>query len=70
MGGDNDRVDDDLKKQYTADDSHGFHLVLGSDIIYVEEILDPFFQSVDRLLADGGEFCLAYARAMSRLIWS
>jgi hypothetical protein len=33
------------------------HLVLGSDIIYVEEILDPLcFQSVDRLLADGGEF--------------
>jgi predicted nicotinamide N-methyase len=59
--GDNDRVDD-LKKQYTDDDNHGFHLVLGSDIIYVEEILDPLFQSVDRLLADGGEFWLAYAR--------
>jgi predicted nicotinamide N-methyase len=58
--GDNDRVDD-LKKQYT-DDDQGFHLVFGSDIIYVEEILDPLFQSVDRLLADGGAFWLAYAR--------
>jgi predicted nicotinamide N-methyase len=58
--GDNGRVDD-LKHQYT-DDNQGFHLVLGSDIIYVEEILDPLFQSVDRLLADGGAFWLAYAR--------
>jgi predicted nicotinamide N-methyase len=58
--GENDRVDD-LKHQYTGD-NQGFHLVLGSDIIYVEEILDPLFQSVDRLLADGGAFWLAYAR--------
>lgn len=63
--GDNDRVDD-LRKQYT--NSTGFHLVLGSDIIYVEEILDPLFQSVDRLLADNNgddndaQFWLAYAR--------
>jgi predicted nicotinamide N-methyase len=59
--GDCNRVDD-LKHQYTNDDNQGFHLVLGSDIIYVEEILDPLFQSVDRLLADSGEFWLAYAR--------
>jgi predicted nicotinamide N-methyase len=58
--GDCNRVDD-LKDQYT-DDKQGFHLVLGSDIIYVEEILDPLFQSVDRLLANGGAFWLAYAR--------
>jgi hypothetical protein len=56
------RVDDDLKKQYMADDNHGFHLVLGSDSYLRGRTLDPFFQSVDRLLADGGEFCLAYAR--------
>jgi predicted nicotinamide N-methyase len=59
--GDKDRVDD-LRRQYTEDE--GFHLVLGSDIIYVEEILDPLFQSVQRLLAesDDAQFWLAYAR--------
>jgi hypothetical protein len=52
---------DDLKHQYTNGGT-GFHLLLGSDIIYVEEILDPFFQSVDLLLADNGAFWLAHAR--------
>jgi hypothetical protein len=55
--GDKERLDD-LRRQYET----GFHLVLGSDIIYVEEILDPLFQSVQRLLADDGQFWLAYAR--------
>jgi predicted nicotinamide N-methyase len=55
--GDNERLND-LRRQFEK----GFHLVLGADIIYVEEILDPLFQSVQRLLAVDGQFWLAYAR--------
>lgn len=41
-----------------------FDVVMGSDIIYVESILDPLFATVDALLTkDGsGVFILAYAR--------
>ena len=46
---------------------HGtFDLILGSDIIYVEEILEPLWNTVDCLLRGGphggGAFWLAYAR--------
>ncbi|CAM9390940.1 unnamed protein product [Ectocarpus fasciculatus] len=41
-----------------------FDVIMGSDIIYVESILDPLFATVDALLTiDGmGVFILAYAR--------
>jgi predicted nicotinamide N-methyase len=39
-----------------------FDLVMGSDIIYVETILEPLFQTVDALLSPSGSFVLAYAR--------
>jgi predicted nicotinamide N-methyase len=39
-----------------------FDLVMGSDIIYVETILEPLFQTVDALLSASGLFVLAYAR--------
>jgi predicted nicotinamide N-methyase len=46
---------------------HGpFDLILGSDIIYVEEILEPLFATVAQLLSPNeatvGQFWLAYAR--------
>jgi len=39
-----------------------FDTILGSDIIYVEEILEPLWQTVDQVLAANGSFLLAYAR--------
>ena len=42
-----------------------FDLILGADIIYVESILEPLFETVVRLLDENnnkGRFCLAYAR--------
>jgi protein N-lysine methyltransferase METTL21D len=39
-----------------------FDTIMGSDIIYVETILEPLFQTVDALLSSGGKFILAYAR--------
>lgn len=45
------------------DERHGtFDLILGSDIIYVEEIIEPLWNTVDRLLIRDGEFWLAFAR--------
>lgn len=42
----------------------GFDVILGSDIIYVEEILDPLFTTVINLLAPSPDACflLSYAR--------
>lgn len=42
----------------------GFDVIMGSDIIYVEEILDPLFDTVIELLSDSAEafLLLAYAR--------
>jgi predicted nicotinamide N-methyase len=39
-----------------------FDSILGADIIYVEEILQPLWATVDRLLSAEGVFLLAYAR--------
>jgi SAM-dependent methyltransferase len=39
-----------------------FDTVLGSDIIYVEEILEPLWRTIRRLLAPDGAFLLAFAR--------
>ena len=41
-----------------------FQIIMGSDIIYVESILDPLFSTVDQLLTmdASGLFILAYAR--------
>lgn len=41
-----------------------FDVIMGSDIIYVESILEPLFATVDSLLTydKGGAFILAYAR--------
>lgn len=46
-----------------GDDSR-FDMIMGSDIIYVETIIDPLFTTVDALLTLGGTgtFILAYAR--------
>ena len=44
-------------------ETHGqFDTILGSDIIYVAEILEPLWQTVDQVLARDGSFLLAYAR--------
>jgi SAM-dependent methyltransferase len=64
--GDKERLDD-LRRAGPFE--NGFHLVLGADIIYVVEILEPLFQSVQRLLADGGQFWLAYARRNVKIDW-
>jgi hypothetical protein len=60
-----------------------FDLIIGSDIIYLDEILDPLFiETVPMLLKDDGHFLLAYARrnvsidlvfqaaAQASLVWS
>jgi predicted nicotinamide N-methyase len=66
--GNKERLSDLVRQHTTPSDAdnenknEGFHLILGSDIIYVEEILDPLFESVERLLAVNGRFWLAYAR--------
>ena len=39
-----------------------FHLILASDVIYVEEIIDPLFDTVVALLDQDGMFWLSYAR--------
>lgn len=40
-----------------------FDTILGSDIIYVEDILDPLWETVSRLLVPNtGRFLLSYAR--------
>lgn len=39
-----------------------FDVILGSDIIYVETILEPLFLTIDKLLTHNGVFILAYAR--------
>jgi predicted nicotinamide N-methyase len=40
-----------------------FDLILGSDIIYVEHVVEPLFDTVHELLLhDGGTFVLAFAR--------
>ena len=39
-----------------------FDVILGSDIIYVESILTPLFETVSHLLQPDGIFILAYAR--------
>jgi predicted nicotinamide N-methyase len=51
------RIDDFVNR-------HGqFDVILGSDIIYVPEILEPLFlQTVPMLLQEDGHFLLAYAR--------
>ncbi|KAL7560438.1 hypothetical protein ACA910_016184 [Epithemia clementina (nom. ined.)] len=53
---------------YLFSEMHGsFDLILGSDIIYVEEILEPLWNTIDLLLSSrdknaNAEFWLAYAR--------
>jgi Lysine methyltransferase len=42
--------------------SERFDTVLGSDIIYVEEILEPLWRTVDDLVTPDGAFLLAFAR--------
>jgi predicted nicotinamide N-methyase len=52
-------------RQYASgdDDENGqFEVVLAADIIYVTEILEPLWETVDALLAPQGLFLLAYAR--------
>lgn len=39
-----------------------FETIIGSDIIYVETILEPLFLTVSTLLTQNGAFLLAYAR--------
>jgi predicted nicotinamide N-methyase len=39
-----------------------FHLLLASDVIYVEEIIEPLLDTVVALLAQDGMFWLSYAR--------
>ena len=39
-----------------------FETILGADIIYVEEVVEPLFRSVSQLLSHDGQFVLAYAR--------
>ena len=39
-----------------------FEVILGSDIIYIESILQPLFLTIDTLLTSHGTFILAYAR--------
>jgi predicted nicotinamide N-methyase len=39
-----------------------FHLLLASDVIYVEEIIEPLLDTVVALLAQDGVFWLSYAR--------
>jgi protein N-lysine methyltransferase METTL21D len=43
-------------------DSERFDTVIGSDIIYVEEILEPLWRTVDDLVSPHGAFLLAFAR--------
>jgi predicted nicotinamide N-methyase len=50
-----------LKQQQQQNDGL-FQVVLAADIIYVTEILEPLWETVDTLLAPQGLFLLAYAR--------
>ena len=45
-------------------DHRGFDVVMGSDIIYVEDILDPLFDTVANFMKDNLDlvFLLSYAR--------
>lgn len=46
---------------YTNEEGR-FDTIMGSDIIYVESVLDPLFETVNELLSSNGKFVLAYAR--------
>jgi predicted nicotinamide N-methyase len=39
-----------------------FDIILASDVIYVEECIEPLMETVVALLAPSGVFCLSYAR--------
>jgi predicted nicotinamide N-methyase len=47
---------------FLTTDSERFDTVIGSDIIYVEEILEPLWRTVDALVTPDGAFLLAFAR--------
>jgi predicted nicotinamide N-methyase len=47
---------------FLTTDSERFDTVIGSDIIYVEEILEPLWRTVDDLVTPAGAFLLAFAR--------
>lgn len=47
---------------FPRSDSDTFDTVLGSDIVYVEEILEPLWRTVDDLMSPEGVFLLAFAR--------
>jgi predicted nicotinamide N-methyase len=54
---------EEFKRKCNLQTSDGrFDLIMGSDIIYVESILDPLFETVEALLCPSGSFVLAYAR--------
>jgi predicted nicotinamide N-methyase len=39
-----------------------FDVILASDVIYVEEVLEPLFDTVTTLMKESGKFFLSYAR--------
>ena len=45
-------------------DQHGtFDTIMGADIIYIDEVLEPLFlETIPKLLSQDGRFLLAYAR--------
>jgi predicted nicotinamide N-methyase len=45
-------------------DAHGqFDVIMGADIVYIEQVLEPLFiDTIPKLLKDDGRFLLAYAR--------
>jgi predicted nicotinamide N-methyase len=49
-------------QQYASDDNGPFDVVLAADIIYVTEIIQPLWETVDTILPPHGLFMLAYAR--------
>jgi predicted nicotinamide N-methyase len=54
---------EEFKRKCNLQTSDGcFDLIMGSDIIYVESIIEPLFETVDALLCPSGSFVLAYAR--------
>ena len=49
-------------KEFLSSFKEEFDIILASDVIYLEEVIEPLLDTVVALLAPGGLFWLSYAR--------
>jgi Lysine methyltransferase len=57
-----DGVDQFRRRSRSGSAAGPYDIILGSDIIYLEEVLEPLFSTIKSLLSSDGAVWLAYAR--------